>query len=520
MAGPYGQYSESYFDRDVRPFPVEGKRPCIANYNLSRFGSKVREKLATKFPDANLGLLTARSRLAVIDVDDRGLIDSIIAIAGPTPLRVQTRRGEHLYYRDSRSRFVGISQPGGQAYDIKGSGSSDFVLIPGSTNAGVTYGIVGYEGTDIAGEFSRLLQEIPSLTDDAYRRLAPRSCTPNVERWKRKDEGSTYILQGAQIPVGQRNQTLFRAACRDAHEIQRSYGGVEAGRAALASRCASYNDALCELPLPDHEIGRLASSAWKLTLSGINRPPRRSNIYVGERLKRMGKNVRALALWGWLTQEIPDISDFELAPVRLASLMLGWKRHDAEEAIRGLTKVGVLAVVEKGGRGRGRVTRYRLTEGFVSDLSFSKVLARVNGDAAAVALLAFVVDAHGPSGRAELSAGGMASMVNGPFGRWTKVGIRKAYDLLVKTGLLNRVHRDRSGVRAPRALFQICASGVLKMPGIVPVELHAPLSPSVIPTAARSAPNVVELGRSTDAIDPPTWVNTPKRSLASARNPL
>ena len=79
---------------------------------------------------------------------------------------------------------------------------------------------------------------------------------------------------------------------------------------------------------------------------------------------------------------------------------------------------------------------------------------RLSPDNAAVALLAFVVDAYGPTGRAELSAGGMASMVNGPFGRWTKVRIRKAYDLLVKTGLFHRMHRDRSGVRAPRALFQ------------------------------------------------------------------
>jgi hypothetical protein len=303
----------------------------------------------------------------------------------------------------------------------------------------------------------------------------------NARVWRRRSRPSLVgvaapiLLSGAVIPQGARNAALFKAACRDAHELRRRHGDGDEGLAALTNQAVAFNSALCSPPLEDHEVDKLADGVWKRTLAGVNRPPARKNRHVRSVLQRLGREVRSLALWGWLSQSGFDIDDIELAPARVAAAIPGWKPHDAEAAINGLVGRDVLRQVRARGRGRGNAGRYQLRDPLVSQVSFAASLHTLGGDAAALALLAFLVDTWGADARAPISAEGMSQTVGGPFGGWTKVKILRARDRLEVAGLIERLYVRRRGVRRPRALFQVRAAAVLKISEIVPVGIHRPL---------------------------------------------
>lgn len=105
------------------------------------------------------------------------------------------------------------------------------------------------------------------------------------------------------------------------------------------------------------------------------------------------------------------------------------------------------------------------------------------GDAAALMLLVFLVDRWGDGSNAPISAEGMSQFVGGPFGDWTKVKIVKARDHLVAAGLVERLKTKRISARQPRAMFQMRAAGVLKIPGNVPVDIHRPPSREALSVA-------------------------------------
>ena len=282
------------------------------------------------------------------------------------------------------------------------------------------------------------------------------------------------MLDAAPVPEGARNQTLFLAACREAHEIRRRFGDGDHGSSALADRMAGVNAALCVPPLDDPEVVRLTQGVWSRTLAGINRPPPTRGRQIRSAMQRLGKEARGLVLWGWLTETVTDGEDFDLAPVRLARAIPGWKRHDAEAAIRALVSLRVLGRVGAARRGRGNATRYRILEPLVSRISFADGLHRLGGDADALALLVLLAETWGPEAQAPVSAEGMARHVGGPFGRWTRVRITRARNRLEAEGLMERLPERRSGIRRPRAMFQLRANGVLKMLEIVPVDIHRP----------------------------------------------
>lgn len=475
MTGPYGRWIADYRDGGLHPFPVEGKRPCVTAYAKRRPSAAATVKWAQAFPAANLGLPTRRERLAVLDADDPDAVALFEAIVGATPLRVRTRRGEHWYYADPANEIAGAIHPQGQPFDIKAAGSADYVLAPGSEHQGLAYEIIGYDGDDPIGEFARRLRDLPRFSASARNDLVQQPRGLVQARPSLVGVAAPILLSGAVIPQGARNAALFKAACRDAHELRRRHGDGDEGLAALTNQAAAFNSALCSPLLEDHEVDKLADGVWKRTLAGVNRPPARKNRHVRGVLQRLGREVRSLALWGWLSQSGFDIDDIELAPARVAAAIPGWKPHDAEAAINGLVGRDVLRQVRARGRGRGNAGRYQVRDPLVSQVSFAASLHTLGGDAAALALLAFLVDTWGADARAPISAEGMSQTVGGPFGGWTKVKILRARDRLEAAGLIERLEVKRRGVRRPRALFQVRAAAVLKIPEIVPVDIHRPL---------------------------------------------
>lgn len=473
MTGPYSRWIADYRGSGLHPFPVDGKRPCVTAYGARRPGPAALDRWTEAFPLANLGLPTRREGLAVLDADDPAAIKLFKAVAGDTPLRVLTRRGEHWYFADPTGAIASAVHPNGQPFDIRASGKADYVLVPGSEHGGITYRLAGEDEVSVA-EFARRLKSLPPLEPSRLRDLLeqPRGLVRARPIMARR--GETVILTGAPILVGIRNDSLFKAACRDAHDIRRRVGDDDLGLAALVDRVQAYNDTLCVEPVPAAEVEKLAQSAWGRTLSGVNRPPARHRRHIRDAMRRLGRQVRGLALWGWLTQSGLDTSDIDLAPGRVAAAIPGWKAHNAEAAIGALLQVGVLRLLQAGGKGRGNVARYSLVEPLASDVSFAIGLHQLKGDAAALMLLVFLVDIWGDTSTAPISAEGMSQLVGGPFGGWTKVKIIKARDHLAEAGLIERLDMKRTSARHPRAMFQMRAADVLKIQGNVPVDIHGP----------------------------------------------
>lgn len=473
MTGPYERLIADYRAGGVHPFPADGKRPRVSKWNKGRPSAATTQRWAEQFPTANLGLPTARERLAVPDADDPDSLARFEAILDPTPLRVRTRRGEHWYYADPTGERAGVKHPGGAGFDVQGAGQGDYILLPGSEHADGVYSLVDYEGDAPITEFLYRLRRLPRLSERAYSDLVERP-RGQVQGVRRPGEPA-IVLAGAAILEGTRNPTLFQIACRDAHAIRRRHGDVDQGLLALADQLAGVNATLCVPPLDDAEVDKVARSAWARTVSGVNRPPPPRDHHIRGVLRLLGRDVRSLFLWGWLSQSRFDLDDLDLSPARLALAVPGWKLHDAKAAIKGLVDRKILRLVTAGGKGRGNVPRYRLADLLISTVSFTGAFNALGSDASALALLAFMVGVWGAdASAAPISAEGMSLRVGGPFGGWTRARIVKARDRLQAVGLIERLPEKRRGLHRPRALFQVRAAAVLKMVEIVPIDIHRP----------------------------------------------
>lgn len=394
--GPYAQWAEIYLTHGLRPFPVNGKRPHVRRFAGQAPSADTIRLWTRKFPLANLGLPTAREGLMVLDADDAEAIALFEAVAGPTPLRVGTLRGEHWYYANPMGKKGGPSPRDGPSFDIKAAGPADYVLLPGSWNGQNIYRLLECEGDEMIVEFAHRLRDLPVLEQAAYQELMQRPAGHALSRPRLASPETPTLLTMGEIPEGRRNSSLFQAACSNAHRMRETYGDGMLGIAALADWVSTLNAMLCIPPLEDAEVDEIVRSAWQRTLNGVNRPCTRFSPNMGRILKRTGaRRLRSLVLWGLLSQQDVDRRDLELAPVRLAATVANWKRHDAEVAIKGLLDLGVLKALHIGGRGRGNTSRYMLVEPLVSKMCFARAAAAVNGDAAAVALLAFMIDSWG-----------------------------------------------------------------------------------------------------------------------------
>jgi hypothetical protein len=108
MTGAFGKYAFAACDLRLAPVPVggfDGKRPLIKGYHKGVVTPGNVQKLQGKFGDANIALLCDASNLAVVDIDDAGLLYAMRKRFGDTPLISQTAgRGWHLYYRSHPPR--------------------------------------------------------------------------------------------------------------------------------------------------------------------------------------------------------------------------------------------------------------------------------------------------------------------------------------------------------------------------------------------------------------------------------
>lgn len=230
----------------VFPVSPETKKP------LTPHGCKDAKKTVgaikawwKKWPNAGVGIATgSASNLIVIDEDldeDRGLNGYIEVtkwerINGELPETVRAvtgRGGAHLYYHytgeDIKNR-AGMME----GVDVRGEGG--YVIAPPSTHP---------NGTEYCWEVAPEDMK-PADLDDQVRRFL------EIGKTERAEEA---FKVPAVIPAGERNDTLFRAACS-----MQSQGFPDG---AIMAAIQDINKKQCVPPVPDEELETLVGSALK-----------------------------------------------------------------------------------------------------------------------------------------------------------------------------------------------------------------------------------------------------------------
>lgn len=233
---PIKKAALGYLLRGFSVIPTEGKVPLIKwqKYTRERPTEKDIEEWWNLYPEANVGIVTGEiSGIIVLDVDsidgERFLKDKHI----PETLKASTGKGFHLYFKHPGFQVQNMVRkvPG---VDIRGDGG--FVVAPPSKHeSGATY---------------KWLVETDKIAE------APEWLIGLIERkptvLPARPNKLSSVLDG--VPEGQRDNALFRYACR---LRAKNLDYEEAKRLVLE---AAEN---CDPPFPQKDALLKLEQAWK-----------------------------------------------------------------------------------------------------------------------------------------------------------------------------------------------------------------------------------------------------------------
>jgi len=208
------------------PISADNKRPIVKGWSAEGYVP----------PAGHAGNWALRTDgIVVIDADSPEAAAAFEAEAGPTPFKVRTRKGLHLYYRgDPSLRPTPLNALADGSYAKTGTGS--YVVAPGSTIGGHTYAWVG-DAWDWDPE------SLPPAPLETIARYAP------SRKELSSDEGWDVI------PDGMRNTTLAAMA----GAMRRQGAGVEA----IGACIATLNANRCDPPLPNDELVAIVRSVMR-----------------------------------------------------------------------------------------------------------------------------------------------------------------------------------------------------------------------------------------------------------------
>jgi len=276
-----------------------------------RPGRQFLERLASKNPTANVGVLTGLSGVTVVDVDDPALVDRMLTRFGDTPLVTGTPRGGfHLWYRSTGERCR--VRWGGLKVDIRGVGG--MAVVPPSTgqHAGKAY-------TFVKGSW-----------DDLVR-------LPTVKPAALHDSGVVY--------EGERGNSLFRFLMHQVRACDTEDDLVDVGRT-FGNNCIP--------PLSDATVVKTVRSVWRYALEGRNwlGGPARAVFTVSD-INRLVAKPDAFAFLAKLkVTHGARRASFALAAraMHRDKFMPGWSRNRYMAATNWLVKSGDLLLVHQGGK--------------------------------------------------------------------------------------------------------------------------------------------------------------------------
>ena len=114
------------------------------------------EELFTRYPQANVGILT--SNCTVVDADCQDVIDYIEEYFPPSPLIAKTAKGRHYFYAAGDVERISAKRDGKEVFSIRGPGTCNYVVGAGSIHpSGSRYEWIR---KDLG------LDELPTLTQD------------------------------------------------------------------------------------------------------------------------------------------------------------------------------------------------------------------------------------------------------------------------------------------------------------------------------------------------------------------
>lgn len=233
----FAEWQPIYAARGIATFPVDAaaKKPLIRSY--ARVGLKGSSDLAAKFPgaDALAFIAGARSRIAVLDIDstDEAVCREAIARVGESPVVIETASGKYHVYFKHNGEGRRIRPWADLPVDILGGG---LVIAPPSLRGASNYQFV-------LGSLDQV-ESLPVM----------RSSWESASALKPNDpeHGATE---------GNRNDTIWRAAMRFAHRCTSQDELVDFARR---------KNLACIPPLTDGEVVKIATSAWGMTIKGLN----------------------------------------------------------------------------------------------------------------------------------------------------------------------------------------------------------------------------------------------------------
>lgn len=330
MIGAFQAAALALHERGLAVIPTggaDGKTPLVKGWGrcLGQRRPTV-ESFASKFPEANVGILTGPSRLTVVDVDDEKTLADAESRFGSSPIVTRSPRGGgHLYFRSTGERNANLRRHGLNV-DIRGVGG--LVLAPPSERTGI--GAYSFE----RGSWDEL-GKLPAILSGSI----PGAEAKQAER---------------SAALGERNNGLFAAL--------RHY----------ADACESLDDLLMEAhainaqfspPLPRVEAEKVGRSVWRMKEQGRIFLPKKPGIVVtfGE-LEDLSADAFYLGQWLKRWHGPKQGRSFALSPKAMekAKVLSGWGRRRYELAMIELCKAGRIERTHKGGARRGDPSLFRL----------------------------------------------------------------------------------------------------------------------------------------------------------------
>jgi hypothetical protein len=314
-------------------------------------GPKAIATFAARFPSANIGALTGLSGVTLVDVDEPGLVDQMLARCGVTPLITATPRGgSHLWYRAAGERGGNLRETEGLAVDIKAAGG--LIVVPPSVAwigpaAGKPYVLVKGSWDDLAA--------LPEASPGSLR-----MATPHV--------GTVTNLRA--VRHGLRNNTLLKLLLRQVRHCD-----TEADLLDVATTIVDQHFELHGVPpFPPAEIAKTVRSAWQIEQEGRNWVGKEAKLVTtASEFLVLQRNPDAFVLWHalrWMHCARPEPFALSCKVMARDEAIDGWTYPRRYMHARDwLLAQGFLVQEHVGGSKRGDPHLYRLA----SPVSFEQM---------------------------------------------------------------------------------------------------------------------------------------------------
>jgi hypothetical protein len=332
----FDTWQPRYAALGVATFPVRfvvrdgklDKVPAVRHY--MKLGLRASTELTRKFAHADgIGLaLGNRSGLAVVDVDTKNenVVADVLAFYGPSPLVARTPSGgHHVYYRHDGRQRRRIRDPYWREreapVDVLGNG---FVVAPPSRSPRGTY---AFEQGGLDD-----LQRLPVLRGGAAT-VEPSAPPPQPV-----------------IPIGRRNNELFRFCMKQALSV-RSF-------AELLDAARRFNQTRCTPPMENEEMNITVHSAWHITEQGRNHFGQHGAWLGFAEVATMVRNDQdGMVLLAFLRANNGPWASFMCANGMAETF--GWTRKRLAEARHRLVELGHIELLRPAATGRTAVYRWR-----------------------------------------------------------------------------------------------------------------------------------------------------------------